>query len=360
MELSEINTEQQGYSVENETDMWDIFKTFKSLDTLDLNKELDEISVTSDPDDDIALDFCQDCKTNTLIYGDGFYICSNCGEYQQKKLSEDAEYRFYGESDNKNTNPERVGMPTNILLPESSLGSLIGYRPYDTNNFKKMIQYNSWNAMPYKERSQWKVFSKITTKARTGGLPNIIIEDAKAYYKIISETSISRGSNREGLIAACVYMACKKEKVPRSTKEISDMFSIQLQDMTRGCKRFKEIWRLSKRNTNNIKIRTSNPLDYIDRFCSNLQLATNLKHISEYVAVKAIASVNNLVEDNTSPSVAAGSIFLVCMITNQSITKKQVSVACKISEVTISKCYKKLNKHNKALLPKEVIQKYNV
>jgi len=307
----------------------------------------------------IAIDLCKFCNTNSLEYDSGIYYCNICGIFQQKRLSENAEYRFYGEIDNKNSNPERVGMPTNILLPKSSLGSLIGYRKYDNLNFKKMIQYNSWNAMPYKERSQWKVFSKIATKCKAGGLPKIIIEDAKGFYKIISETSISRGNNRQGIIASCVYMACKKHTVPRSSKEIASIFGIKLHDMTRGCKKFKEIWRLSKQNIK-IKIKTANPLDYIDRFCSNLRLPRNIKFIAEFVAVKAISCLDNLVSDNTAPSVAAGSIFLVCTECKQNTTKKLVSKACKTSEVTISKCYKKLYNHKLDLFPSQVIDKFNI
>ena len=60
------------------------------------------------------------------------------------------------------------------------------------------------------------------------------------------------------------------------------------------------------------------------------------------------------------PGIAAGSIFLVCSLCNQNITKKQVSKACKISEVTISKCYKKLYNERVKLFPKKAILKYNI
>ena len=331
-------------------EIWDIFNDFKD----DNNESIDSTNINS-----LDKDFCKYCNTNTLIYEDGCYYCNKCGIYQPKQLNQDVEYRFYGQSDNKSSNPERVGMPTNILLPQSSLGSLIGYRTYDNNNFKKMIKYNSWNAMPYKERSQWKVFNEISNKTRAAGLPQIITEQSKSYYKTISETNISRGANRCGLIASCVYMACKKENVPRSAKEIAEIFNIQLHDMTRGCKKFKEIWRLTSKHSN-IRIKTSTPLDYIDRFCSNLELPTDFKFIAEFIAIKSIISVNNLVEDNTAPSIAAGSIYLICSLCNYSISKKQVSNACKISEVTISKCYKKLYKHRYSLLPKTAIYKYNL
>ena len=40
-----------------------------------------------------------------------------------------------------------------------------------------------------------------------------------------------------------------------------------------------------------------------------------------------------------------------------SISKKDISVSCKISEVTISKCYKKLLKYHNHLLPKNVLNR---
>ena len=79
---------------------------------------------------------------------------------------------------------------------------------------------------------------------------------------------------------------------------------------------------------------------------------------SEFVSVKAI--LNGLVDDNTAPSIASGTIFLTCNLCNKNITKKDVSKACKISEVTISKCYKKLFSHRLELFPKSAIKKYNI
>ena len=78
--------------------------------------------------------------------------------------------------------------------------------------------------------------------------------------------NISRGDNRDGIIAACVYFACKDEKVPRSSKEIAGYFDIKLQDMTRGIKKFRDNWRLAKTHTDTLKTTSSNPIDFIDRY----------------------------------------------------------------------------------------------
>lgn len=333
----------------DDDDIWEMF------DMVNQNDRTIIVNDTIEP----SFDKCPICESSQFIYEDGNNICSKCGLFQEKQLSETLEYRYYGDNDNKHSNPERVGMPTNILLPKSSLGSLIGGGYSGNLQFKKMRQYNGWNSMPYRERSQWKVFNDISSKCIRAGIPNIIIENAKSFYKTISETSISRGSNRNGIIAACVYISCKKENVPRSTKEISEIFGIELQDMTKGCKRFKEIWRISDSRVI-LDIISSNPLDYIDRFCSNLSVSVDIKSISEFIAVKAITAFNKLVEDNTAPSIAAGSIYLACSVCNKNITKKDVSKACKISEVTISKCYKKLKKKTKYLFPKIIVTEYNL
>ena len=185
------------------------------------------------------------------------------------------------------------------------------------------------------------------------------VRDAlKIYYKHLSENIISRGSNRKGLIAACVYNACKKQKVPRSCKEIAEIFNIELKEITKGCKKFNELWRLYNKNNNlnkNITFqRSSNPLDYIDRFCSKLNIPMDLKYIAEIVSIKAMTSIYNIVNDNTAPSISAGSIYLVCILFNYNITKQNISDISKISEVTISKCYKKLNMYKNVLLPKTI------
>lgn len=324
------------------TDIWDIFKQFNSEKTKTVEENINH-------------DFCENCNTNTLMYDSGSMFCTTCGVYQNKTLSNDTEYRFYGESDSKSSNPERIGMPTNILLPESSIGSMISFRPGEKFNFRKMRMYDSWNKMPYKERSQYNVFNNISRIAKKNDLPPIIIEEAKAFYKIISECSISRGANRNGLIASCIFMACKKENVPRTSKEIAEIFNIELHDMTRGCKKFKELIRINEKE-NQVQNYNSNPLDYIDRFCSKINVSQNIKNICEYVSIMIMIKFSHIINDNTSPSIAALSIFIVCDYCKINVSKKQISINCKISEVTISKCYKKIQPFIRFILPKDILK----
>ena len=94
----------------------------------------------------------------------------------------------------KKSDPTRCGMPVNVLLPESSIGSDIKYN--QNPEMYKIRKLQQWNSMPYKERSLYKVFTEISDICHKNNLPSIILNEAKSIYKIISNTKISRGSIR--------------------------------------------------------------------------------------------------------------------------------------------------------------------
>ena len=321
-------------------------------DLLDLLNPKKKIAKNTDLESEICIN-CKNPSKNIII--EGQLICDNCGNIQEEILDYGAEYRYYGAEDTKSSDPTRCGMPTNELLPESSHGSTISYKWGESYEMKRIRNFHIWHAMPYKERSLYKVFDTIQTKARAQGITSCIIEEAKVLYKAISENKISRGSNRKGIIASCVYKACKIKGVPRSHKEIATIFDINITHMTRGCKKFDEIMNFIKYENKTSNIEGSKSTDYIKRFCSKLNIGNNILIICKYTCDKA--EEFSLVSENTPPSIAAGIIFLVCSLLNLNISKHQISEICKISEVTISKCYKKLLEYHKHLLPKEILDK---
>jgi transcription initiation factor TFIIB len=250
------------------------------------------------------------------------------------------EWRFYGAGDSKSQNPTRCGLPTNALLPKSSVGSSVSGKNR-SESMNKIGMYQRWNSMPYAERSLYKVFVLIESKCQENSLPKVISETAKSLYKIISEAKISRGSNRTGVIAACVFNACKECGVPRSPNELADIFGIDPKVMTRGCKNYTEIIRLSKTDMSRLhNIRSMDLNDFITRFSHNLQLDD--KQIKRVNHISRLCQDLHLISDNTPPSMASGCIYLYVKVLSLDIPKKQISDVCKISEVTINKCAKKL------------------
>jgi len=69
----------------------------------------------------------------------------------------------------------------------------------------------------------------------------------------------------------------------------------------------------------------------------------------------------NKIPENTPHSVAAGIIYFVAQSCKLNISKRAVNNISEISEVTINKCYKKLNRiHTEdKLIPSVILTKYN-
>lgn len=293
---------------------------------------------------------CSFCKSDSVILDDGNYVCHQCGTVTCRFLDASAEWRFYGNDDNKGSDPTRCGMPINELLPEASMGCVIGFGTKESPDMRMIRKYHIWNCMTYKERSLYNIFDTLTVNAVNNGIPKSIIEEAKMLYKKISEMKISRGDNRSGLIASSIYMSCKTHKVPRSTKEIAKIFNLKPTVMTRGCKKFQEIMKMNMHSTQ--------PEDFICRFCSKLFMDQHMRNLC--MRIVKTADELSIVSENTPPSIAAGSIFLCSTICDWGISKKDLAEACEISQVTISKCFKKLSLYMQHLFPEALCKEYGI
>lgn len=272
--------------------------------------------------------------------GDGVMICKVCNN-TVTNIIDGPEWRYYGSGDSKSSNPTRCGMPTNELLPKSSMGTTISNRGGGVN-MNKVRRFQKWNGIPYKERSLLKVFQDITEKCNEAGLPPIIIKESHSLYNIIATNKISRGGNRLGLIAACVYFACVDCKVGRSVNEIAEIFKIKNTILTKGCKMFKEIMYQNKNMKRVNTYKTTGIEDFLHRFCSKLGL--NDEDIRDIKIIAEKCKEKNIVCENTPPSMAAGCIYLYLKHKDIRKDKKDLADVCKISEVTINKCFKKIEK----------------
>ena len=56
-----------------------------------------------------------------------------------------------------------------------------------------------------------------------------------------------------------------------------------------------------------------------------------------------------IVDDNTPPSIAASSIYLVCKFFEYPINKKHITSQCDVSDVTLTKCIKKMTEYKDKL-----------
>lgn len=304
---------------------------------------------------------CECCESPLYYADEGFLVCSNaaCCVIYSDILDQGAEWRYYGADDNHSGDPTRCGMPINPLLIESSYGCKIICPPKCSYEMRKIRRYTEWHSMPYNEKTLNDEFHHITLLANQSGIPKMIIDDAMRYHKKISEAKTFRGLNRDGIIAATIYVAARINNFPRTAKEIATIFHLDNTSATKGCKNaISIINELEQELSNNEKteLGQTTPTSFIDRYCSRLNINAELTKLCKFIALRI--EKNNIIPENTPHSIAAGIIYFVAHQCNLSITKRNVNVVSEISEVTINKCFKKLETIKEQLIPSALIEKY--
>lgn len=328
-------------------DMWSIIDEFK-----------DEIKKEDEP---FFSHECNKCKSLMKITEEGFYCCSDkkCGLINTKTIDYGAEWRYYGSEDNQGSDPTRCGMPINPLLEESSYGCRVQCSANSTYEMRKIRRFTEWQSMPYKEKSQYDDFQVINIYASHAGISKLIIECAIRYYNKISSERTYRGLNRDGLIAASIYISFSVNGNPRTSKEIAYIFKLDNTSATRGCKNALAILNDLEENCEvKTNLNNSTPTSFISRYCSKLGMNDELTQLCLFIS--KIVEKKNLINENTPHSISTGIIYFVCQRCNLNINKRNIHNFSKISEVTINKCFKKLEQYECIFLPKQIKEKYNI
>lgn len=288
---------------------------------------------------------CINCGSLDLILDESnCLVCNECAVINSEYLDRNPEY-------NKDNNKgSRYGAPSHPHFPKSAMGTKI-----KTRGWSKISNLQRQGQMPYKEKSLLDEFKKIQARCKDKGITQPIIDTAKNLYKKVSESKhhvgkragknvIMRCINRKSMIAACVFYACKLEGETRIPKEIAEIYNLEIKSVNRGCKKFLEIVDFDEVLRN---LKSSQSSDFITRFAKKLNL--NSIHIKEALDISTNIHNLDLASTHEPPSVAAGCILLVANMHHLDLNKKKISEIFKISDVTISKTYRRIHPYYKII-----------
>jgi transcription initiation factor TFIIB len=331
--------------------MWDMF------DSNIKNKDNEKYEVKSVDESGL----CHLCKSVLMIMEDGFPTCTNseCGVIYKDTLDYSPEWRFYGVEDKNSIDQTRCGNPINPLLVESSYGCKVLSTAKSSYEMKKIKKWTEWQSMPHKEKSLYDEFQFITIMAQNAGIPKIFIDDAMIIHKDISEQKMFRGLNRDGIKSASIYISCRLNGCPRTAHEIAEIFHLDKTSTTTGCSMAVNILHNIERSIDpeqQTDLCTTTPSSFIERYCSKLNVNHELILLSKFIANKI--EENSIIMDNTPHAIAAGIVYFISQVFSLNISKTDIKTICGVSEVTINKCYKKMESIRDNLIPSCLLSKY--
>jgi transcription initiation factor TFIIB len=344
-------------TTEEKDRLWNIFENDKKdIQTQDAPPDTETVHP---PITEMGL--CIKCNSILVIMEDGFPTCTNtdCAVIYSDTLDYSPEWRFYGAEDKNTNDPTRCGNPINPLLPESSYGCKVLCHQKASHEMKKISKWTDWQCMPHKEKALYDEFQFITIMAQNSGISKIFIDDAMSIYKDLSEQKMFRGMNRDGVKAASIYISCRLNGCPRTAHEISEIFKLDKTSATNGCSIAVNIIQNIERNTEpsqKMNLCTTTPLLFIERFCSKLKMQPELIKLSIFIAKKI--EEHSSITDNIPPAIAAGIIYFVSHNCNLNITKTEIRKITGICDVTINKCFQKMEKMKGELIPSIILEKY--
>ena len=101
---------------------------------------------------------------------------------------------------------------------------------------------------------------------------------------------------------------------------------------------------------------STKPAAFIERYCSRLNVNAELTMLSKFIAKKV--DEQSIINDNTPHAIAAGIVYFIAFNCNLSATKMDIKAICGVSEVTINKCFRKLENIKDKLIPLCILDKY--
>ncbi len=282
------------------------------------------------------LERCPACNKSSLVIDEntGEKVCSTCGVViSENRESGGPEWRTFA---NDGGSKSRVGSGTSITIHDMGLSTMISPvnidatgKPLSSTMKKSIDRLRTWNSRSQVNSSSDKnlrqALSEMGKLKDKLSLTDAVIEKAAYTYRKANEKKLVKGRSVNGLVAACIYAACRDAETPRTLDDVADGINVRRKDVAR-CYRliFREL---------DLKVPIADPVNGVARIASEAGLGEKTKR-------KAIALLNKakkigMAAGKDPMGLAAAALYLACITDGGNTTQRNISDASGVTEVTI-------------------------
>ena len=293
------------------------------------------------------LNLCPECGNTNLVSDNarGEIICNVCGlVLSQKIIDSGPEWRaFSSEEANKKA---RVGAPTTLTLHDKGLSTMIGWNNKDA--FGKSIS-PKMKAEVYRLR-KWHVRTRTNKSIDRNlayamneldrfssqlNLSKELKESAAHIYRKMAHKNLIRGRSIEAMLIASIYLSCRLNNIP---KTLDDFIEFALVDK----KKIARCYRLIL-NELKINIQVSSPINFIPRFCAELNLSGRTQNRA--AELLKLAKKYRITTGKAPTGLAGAALYVAAIQEGERRTQKEISLAAGVTEATIRNRYKEIVNH---------------
>ncbi|MEM3373938.1 MAG: hypothetical protein QXE31_01835, partial [Candidatus Woesearchaeota archaeon] len=232
----------------------------------------------------------------------------------------------------------RTGAPLTYTQEDRGLGTEVGTKA-DLYKLSKKDKDRFYRLRLWQRRVSTAIesnlrlaLSEIKRIVSVLGLPAYVEEEISRIYTEAVQRGLVRGHSTEAVVAGVVYAVLRMYDIPRTLNEVSDVTGI---DKKKVAKNFKYVSR-------NLNIRTLpiDPMNYVSRFASELQLKPNTQ--SKALDIVQIAMKEEITSGRSPKGIAAGALYIASKLNNEKKTQAEIAKVADVTEVTVRNSYKEL------------------
>jgi transcription initiation factor TFIIB len=293
---------------------------------------------------------CPVCRSDLLIITDpesGEEICNKCGMIVSDKIQDinRREWRNMFDTVEITNKHRRTGIPISLARHDMGLSTVIGRTDRDASGKKidaamhtTMQRLRKWDSRAHirtsSDISLIQAFNELDIVKDKLALPDAVVEKSAYIYRKAKSNGLTRGRTISGLVAACVYAACREMGTPRTLKDIAAAANINPKHLAKA-------YRL-------LLIELDIKVPLVDQIKCIARVA-NKANLTEKTKRQAIRIMDEITQMQISAGknpmgLAATILYLSCLKTGENKTQTDISQAAGVTEVTLRNRFKELKK----------------
>lgn len=314
---------------------------------------------------------CKDCREDPPnLYEDhasGDLVCETCGlVLAARSVDMSSEWRTFSNDDQGNDDPSRVGDGPNALLNGAQLNTNIAFGDGGMRN-KELHRAQNKSNLDKGNKNLLQAYKQIGAYCDGWQLPSSVSDTAKHIYKDAEESRLFKGKSQESLIAGCVFLACRRNQVPRSFREVMELTRVSKKEIGRTFKLLESFMiKKEKEKPATATVAggtvvsnqytgstTADPSDLCNRYCSMLEMDQRTSNVA--IALADRMTKTGALAGRSPLSSAAACIFMAGHLMGQPKTAKEIMAVIMVSDGTIRHAYRLLYNEKDKLLTEEIL-----
>ncbi len=289
---------------------------------------------------------CPECGS-TKVRKDsekGEVVCQQCGLIvSEDEMDFGKEWRTFDGDGFEDS--ARTGSPMKYVKLNKGLVTMIDRRGSDSRGNKlsskskaQMYRLIKWHKRASISSSMQRNLSIALTELRRVAsylnIPEQLVEAAALLYRKTVKKGLIRGRLIEAVVAAVLYTVCRTYQVPRTLNEMAEASGLTKKEIGRT-------YRFLVRELK-LEVPLTNPIHYIPRFASELNLSGEVQEEGRKILEDAIGK--GLISGRGPTGVAAAAVYIAGLLKGERRTQKEVANVAGVTEVTIRNRYRELKK----------------